>query len=597
MQKSFKSFTQYITEAKKEITITFGRLNPPTVGHGKLLDSVARVASGGPYRIYVSQTQNPKKNPLDYRTKVKYIRKMFPKHARSVVMDTKIRNIFDVLTKVYEEGYNQVNMVVGSDRVSEFETITNKYNGVKGRHGFYNFQGGVNIISAGERDPDAEGVTGMSASKLRQAAESNDFQTFMKGMPSGFSGAKDLFNDVRKGMGLNESHDFRTHIQLQSVSEDREAYVSGNLFSEGDSVVITKTEEVGTISFLGANYVIVETTEGKKYRKWISDVERLEESVPTITFNPVIDRAIDAIIHKKHYSNAVKDYIKSKKDLRKIAQIHDLDYRTLKKSVDKVMSESVELLGEGENLDRVRQEYDDAKDDLEDEFEGKLEDARRRDELEAEQEEREQEQEQEREQQDEDAVKDVEGDQPAKYYKGLSDKEKKARAKYFKKGGKGPAPGDEGAETKPSKYTKKYKEIYGEENVKSFSEFVSEDWSQEYKDSIDCSNPKGFSQRAYCQGQSKKNEETTTSPSDFVIENKALQKKADETGAPKSILKKVFDRGLAAWKTGHRPGTTAPQWGYARVNSFLTYGKTAKTADKDLFDDLPAGVQKKIKNS
>jgi len=479
---------------------------------------------------------------------------MFPKHARSVIMDKDVRNIFDVLTKLYEEGYNQVNMVVGSDRVGEFETITNKYNGTKGRHGFYNFQGGVNVISAGDRDPDAEGVTGMSASKLRQAAASNDLQTFMKGMPRGFDDAKDLFNDVRKGMGLNESHDFRTHIQLQSVSEDREAYVSGNLFSEGDSVVITATEEVGSISFLGANYVIVETTDGKKYRKWISDVEKLlDESVANITFNPVIDRAIDAIVHKKHYSNAVKDYLKSKKDLRKIAQIHDLDYKTLKKSVDKVMNESVELLGEGENLDRVKQEYQDAKDDLDDEYEGKIEDARRRDEIEAEQEEREEEEEAEREQQDEDAVKDVEGDQPERYYKGVDKDDKKSRAKHFKKGSTKPAPGDEDAETKPSKYTKKYDQMYGEEGVKSFAEFVTE--------------------------------------------NKALQNKADESGAPKSILKKVYDRGLAAWKTGHRPGTTAPQWGMARVNSFLTYGKTAKTADKDLFDELPEKIQSKIKNS
>jgi len=489
MQKSFKSFTQYITEAKKEITFTFGRLNPPTVGHGKLLDSVARVASGGIYRIYISQSQDSKKNPLDYRTKVKYIRKMFPKHARSVIMDKDINNIFDILVDLYKEGYTQVNMVVGSDRVGQFEKLTDMYNGKKARHGFYNFQGGVNVISAGERDPDAEGVSGMSASKLRQAAAANDLQTFMKGMPSGFSDAKDLFNDVRKGMGLNESHDFRTHIQLQSVSEDREAYVSGDLFTEGDYVVITESEEVGTISFLGANYVVVETTDGKKYRKWISDVE---------------------------------------------------------------------LLDEGENVDRVKREYDDAKDDLEDEYEGKLEDARRRDELDAEQEKRREaeEAEDERErQQNEDAVPDVEGDQPAAYYKGLSDKEKKARAKYFKGGGgKGPAPGDEDAKTKPSKHTKKYKEIYGEEEVKSFSEFVTE--------------------------------------------NKGLKKKSDETGAPMSVLNKVYDRGLAAYKTGHRPGTTAPQWAMARVNSFLTYGKgTAQKADKDLFDELPDSVQKKIKNS
>ena len=259
MQKTFKTFSEYITEAKKEITFTFGRLNPPTIGHGKLLDSVAKVATGGPYRIYVSQSQDPKKNPLEYAQKVKYIRKMFPRYARSVILDKSIRNIFDILTQLYEQGYTQVNLVVGSDRVSEFEKLTSKYNGVKGRHGFYNFEGGVNVISAGERDPDAEGVTGMSASKMRSAAAANDFQTFSKGLPSGFSEAKDLFNDVRRGMGLEESHDFRTHIQLQPVSEEREAYVSGELFNEGDSVVITKTEEVGTIAFLGANYVIVET--------------------------------------------------------------------------------------------------------------------------------------------------------------------------------------------------------------------------------------------------------------------------------------------------------------------------------------------------
>jgi len=495
-QHRFKSFSQYITEARKEITVTFGRLNPPTIGHGKLLDAVARTASGGPYRIYLSQSQDPKKNPLDYRTKVKYVRKMFPKHARSVVMDRDVRNLFHVLHRVYEDGFNQVNLVVGSDRVAEFERLTAKYNGVKGRHGFYNFEGGVNVISAGERDPDAEGVSGMSASKMRSAAAANDFQAFSKGLPSGFTEGKELFNDVRKGMGLNESHDFRSHIQLQSVSEEREAYVSGDLFNEGDSVVITKTEEVGTIAFLGANYVIVETAEGKKFRKWISDVEQLDE---------------------------------------------------------------------GENVDRVQREKERAMDDLEDEYEGKLEDARRADEIEAEQERRREEQEREREQQDEDAVPDVEGDQPEGYYKGVDKKDKEARAKHFKRKSKlddddpaayKPAPGDEDVKTKPSKYTKKYDKIYGEESVKSFTEFVTES-------NID----------------------------------KALQNKADETGAPKGILKDVYDRGVAAWRTGHRPGTTPSQWGLARVNSFLTYGKTAKTADKDLFEKLPDGIQSKIKNA
>ena len=396
MPENIKSFSEYISESVKEITISFGRLNPPTTGHEKLLDSLARVSARGPYRLYVSQSQDPKKNPLEYTQKVKYIRKMFPRHARSVILDKSIHNIFDVLTKLYEEGFTQVNMVVGSDRVTEFETITNKYNGVKGRHGFYNFEGGVNVISAGERDPDAEGVTGMSASKMRSAANANDFQTFSKGLPSGFKEGKELFNDVRKGIGLTESHDFRSHIQLHPVSEDREAYVSGNLFEKGDNVVITASEEVGIISFLGTNYVIVETTEGKKYRKWISDVECLDESVKSITMDPKIDRAIDRLIHRKKYANAVKAHFQTKKDLWKVAQMFGLDYRNLKKSVDKVLNE-VKGLMEGENVDRVQQEKQDALDKLDQEYERKIERAKQADEVQAEQEKRRQEAEDEAE--------------------------------------------------------------------------------------------------------------------------------------------------------------------------------------------------------
>lgn len=430
MTKKIKSFSEYISESVKEITISFGRLNPPTIGHEKLLDSLARVAARGPYRLYVSQSQDPKKNPLEYTQKVKYIRKMFPRHARSVILDKSIHNIFDVLTKLYEEGFTQVNMVVGSDRVTEFETITNKYNAVKGRHGFYNFEGGVNVISAGERDPDAEGVTGMSASKMRSAAKANDFQTFFKGIPSGFKDGKDLFNDVRKGMGLNESHDFRTHIQLEPVSEDRESYVAGNLFEKGDDVIITETEEVGTISFLGSNYVIVETSEGKKYRKWISDVEPLSDDVKSVTYNPDIDRAIDRLINRKKYANAVKAYMQSGKDLRKIAQIFAIDYRNLKMSVDKVLNEINELT-EGENLDRVQQEKQDALDKLEQEYERKIERAKQADEVQAEQEKRRQETEDERdsepENQNESSVKSFRQFRIDEVLKKVKDSEGKSR--------------------------------------------------------------------------------------------------------------------------------------------------------------------------
>ena len=279
--KTFKSFSRYISEATSEITFTWGRMNPPQLGHLKLMDAMKTVASGNNYRVYLSQSQDKKKNPLDYESKVKYARKMFPRHARSIILDKSIKSIFDVLVQLYDQGYTQVNLVVGSDRVAEFEKLTSKYNGVDARHGFYNFEGGVNVISAGDRDPDAEDVSGMSASKMRAAAADNDFQTFVKGVPEGFSEAKQLFNDVRKGMGLSESHDFRAQVQLSPVSEKRERYVRGNLFSKGDEVIINESDEVGMISYLGANYVIVRTNENKQYRKWLSDISLIDEGVNT----------------------------------------------------------------------------------------------------------------------------------------------------------------------------------------------------------------------------------------------------------------------------------------------------------------------------
>lgn len=273
---SFKGFADYLTEATKEVTFTFGRFNPPTTGHEKLLDTVAKVARGGKYMVFASQSNDPKKNPLDYTTKIKYMRKMYPRHARSIMLDKEVKTVFDILTKLYNQGYNKVSMVVGSDRVPEFEALVNKYNNVKGRHGFYNFDGGVAIVSAGERDPDAEGVTGMSASKMRAAAQANNFAAFAKGLPKGFKEGQSLFNDVRKGMGLKESYNYREHIEFESVSEEREAFVKGELFTEGDMVVIKENDEVGKLVMLGANYVLVEMHDGRKLRKWLDDVERLE---------------------------------------------------------------------------------------------------------------------------------------------------------------------------------------------------------------------------------------------------------------------------------------------------------------------------------
>jgi hypothetical protein len=258
--------------------LSFGKMNPPSAGHGKLLDKLSSLAGKNPHQIYLSQSQDPKKNPLSYETKIKFARKMFPKHSRHIISSKNHKNILDVSSKLYEEGHIKVVVVVGADRVSEFKTLLNKYNGIKSRHGFYKFRD-IKVMSAGEGDPDSEGAEGISASKMRKSASDNDFIQFSQGLPKNFSNpdSKSLFNAVRLGMNLDESTDFRSHIQLSKVSAVRELYVEGNLFKVGDTVVIKESGEIGEIKKLGPNYVIIESNL-KTYRKWLDAVEKVDNS-------------------------------------------------------------------------------------------------------------------------------------------------------------------------------------------------------------------------------------------------------------------------------------------------------------------------------
>tara|TARA_Y100000034_G_scaffold135371_1_gene207052 strand:+ start:1167 stop:2231 length:1065 start_codon:yes stop_codon:yes gene_type:complete len=271
-----KSFQDYIVENTNEITFAFGRFNPPTTGHEKLFEAVKKISRGGLYRVYPTHTQDAKRNPLDFKTKVKYLRKMFPKHARNIMADKGMRTSFNVISALYDQGFTQATMVVGEDRVIEFDKLLNKYNGVKGKHGFYQFQNGVKVVSAGARDPDSDDLTGMSASKMRAAASENDLKAFSKGMPRGFKDVEGLFNAVRSGMGLKESHNHRQHVQLEKVSDLREDYIKGNLFKVDDEVVLKENNEVGTIRVCGSNYVLVEFGTIRK-RCWLDSVEKLEE--------------------------------------------------------------------------------------------------------------------------------------------------------------------------------------------------------------------------------------------------------------------------------------------------------------------------------
>jgi len=271
------SFKKYLIEEEKTVYFTFGRMNPPTTGHEKLMNELLKKSGKNPYRVYLSQSTDEKKNPLDFKYKVKTVRKFFPKHARSVMLNKKVKNVFDAVTEMYNDGFKNITMVVGSDRINEFNTLLKKYNGVKGRHGLYNFNK-INVISAGDRDPDADDISGMSASKMRSLAKEGDFTQFSQGLPRNVSNAdaKKVYNEVRRGMGLKEQKEYFNKLHFEPVSEKREAYVKGNLFNIGDRVTVVGSDELATVTNLGTNYVIVESA-GKLYRKWLTDVELLEK--------------------------------------------------------------------------------------------------------------------------------------------------------------------------------------------------------------------------------------------------------------------------------------------------------------------------------
>jgi len=280
------SFKNYLIEEEKTIYFTFGRMNPPTIGHEKLLDTLSRKSGKNPYRVFLSQSQDSKKNPLSYAEKIKYTRKMFPKHARSIMLDKKVKTVFAAIQKLYDEGYKNVVMVVGDDRVREFDILLKKYNGKKGPHGIYNFSR-IDVVSAGERDPDSDSVTGMSASKMRKAVSNKDFTAFSQGLPKTVSNvdAKELYNKIRSAMGLKEQYEFKNHVQLKPVSDLRENYVQGKLYQPGDTVVIKDTGQLGKVKHLGSNYVIIEST-GNEYRKWLDSVEKMDEIVDEIPVAP-----------------------------------------------------------------------------------------------------------------------------------------------------------------------------------------------------------------------------------------------------------------------------------------------------------------------
>ena len=258
------------------ISITFGRFNPPTTGHEALINKVAESAKNGEYRIYPSRTQDDKKNPLDPATKVKFMHKAYPNHTNAIIANDEMKTIFDVLTSLDSEGYSEVNLVVGGDRVSEFNSLAQKYNGEA-----YTFEN-IKVTSAGDRDPDGEGVEGMSASKQRKFAAEDNYAEFSKGCPKGLKpkDCQELYNTLRGAMKMEECVDDFSEVSfhLYEIAPKldpkglREAYLTEGLFSIGSYVENLNTGIISKVVSRGSNYVISIDEHDNLFRSWLKDL-------------------------------------------------------------------------------------------------------------------------------------------------------------------------------------------------------------------------------------------------------------------------------------------------------------------------------------
>ena len=615
--KTFKS----IVEARGDTAVfTFGRFNPPTTGHEKLIDALAKQQSknaGSMMYVYPSHSQNAKKDPLPHTLKIAYMRKMFPKYKSNIIV-SKSRTALEAAVELHKKGHRSIVMVVGSDRVTEFNTLLNKYNGVDSRHGFYGFDN-IKVVSAGERDPDSEGVSGMSASKMRAAAADGDFDLFKTGVPSTFKDSLKLYNDVRKNLGIREERDMGEMTDFETL---RDLYLTGKLWNVGDIVEAHGHE--GKVINKGTNYLTFVSEDGKVHKTWLHDIVERD--------------------YKKEYEN----YQGTPEQIAR---------RSSRNKARRLMGDKAVKGKDVGHKDNNPLNNDPSNLKMEDPSKNRRE-PRLRNEV----------------KQDKD-IKDREGTQPAKYYAKdaegdtMAKSTKQARARHFDKKKSGPAPGDASATTKPSKHTKKFKQMFGEKPIdearakqavnsrgkvqklvtahglkfkgKVYKEidmelvkinnstkmvtfniihpkeifgnetnisfkalkrgpFMATDTSKINevlgKDADMGDYIKDFekSDSPQFKGKSKekrkemaiaaylsKNEELEFYQLDEKIEG--LVTKAKKSGMPYGILKKVYDRGMAAYKTGHRPGTTAQQWAFARVNSFVT--KSAGTwgkADADL---------------
>jgi len=290
-----------VEKTKGTLTVAFGRFNPPTTGHEKLLDTVASSSDDGDYIIIPSRSQDKKKNPLDPDTKVSVMRQMFPQHSERIVNDPQNRTIFDVLKKAHMDGYAGVRIIGGGDRVAEFEKLSNNYNGK-----LYAFDN-VEVLSAGDRDPDGDDVSGMSASKQRKAAAEGDFAAFRKGVPSSMNNkqARDLYNSIRAAMQIEEGWSMWEIAPKFDWKSLRENFVGEKIFKVGQLVENLNTGLIGKIIRRGTNYLICVTEDNIMFKSWIRDVSEAVTNSNAPSGVPADQRLVGTDAHRKYVEKMV----------------------------------------------------------------------------------------------------------------------------------------------------------------------------------------------------------------------------------------------------------------------------------------------------
>ena len=691
--KTISELLKKNTGRSKPVVFAFGRLNPPTIGHQKLIERVITIAKrvkGLPV-LYVSASQDKRKNPLTVKQKVDYLKKVYPRGIKILPAVGSERTFMEILKNRFDKKFTDVYMIAGSDRVAEFKRLIKQYNGKD-----YNFDT-TEVVSAGERDPDATGATGMSASKMRDFAMNNDYTSFKQGLIRGTKekDAMKLFKDLKKGMGVNEAM-APEDDELRMI---RENYHNNDIFNMGDMIENNNNGNVGKIIKRGPNYVQYEMEDGGVEKAWLNEItpannidselqvedvdkkklvlqknakelksfKSFEEEInsakdaqkkgvedeqdetekdekkdkkrklpietpgqPKIanvdtwsqgpdqadqiktmrTFNiktPGQVRDYGTLVGKRKFQKfeevdieeGIKPYVSMlKKDVGGRKKMHyrvlDKDEKEIFVTLDKskadkflkknfnklragsmkpIKEDTIEEKGLWHNIHMKRKRGEKMRKKGEKGAPTPQQMARAKAASE------------DPEVRQDPDVKDKKGTQPAKYYAGkMSKSTKSARDAHFKKGTKmdddnpaayKPAPGDASGKTKPSKHTLAFKKKFGEDvkeeiqDIKTWSE--TKETINQYKDEY------GTDYRI------KLDQTVSEMLDELLSENEGVKKKAAKSGMPYGVLMKVYNRGMAAWRTGHRPGTTPQQWGMARVNSFVTKSSgTWGKADKDL---------------